>query len=56
VPVFGGGGDLPTNVAWRNEIYVGDVAGEIARQPWYMLRSPEWTYLEWKSGAKELYD
>jgi hypothetical protein len=42
-------GDLPTNVAWRNEIYVGDVAGEIAGQPWYMLRTLEWTYVEWKA-------
>jgi hypothetical protein len=30
----------------RNEIYVEDFAGEIAGQPWYMLRALEWTYVE----------
>jgi hypothetical protein len=33
----------------RNEIYVEDFAGEIAGQPWYMLRTLEWTYVEWKA-------
>jgi len=39
-----------------DEIFVEDVAGEIAGQSWYMLRTPEWAYVEWEHDAKELYD
>ena len=55
VPIFESGGGRPGE-GWVDEIFVEDVAGEIAGQSWYMLRTPEWAYVEWEHDAKELYD
>jgi arylsulfatase A-like enzyme len=49
VPVFSAGGERPSE--WREEILVEDLG-----RGWNMLRTPEWAYVEWDNGEKELYD
>src|SRR5215213_9874573 len=47
VPVFLAGGKRPAG--WRDEVFVEGLV-------WHMLRTPEWAYIEWDDGEKELYD
>jgi arylsulfatase A-like enzyme len=49
VPVFLAGGERPSG--WRDEVFVEDL-----QRGWKMLRTPEWAYVEWDDGEKELYD
>ena len=49
VPVFSAGGERPAE--WREEVFVEDLG-----RGWNMLRTPEWAYIEWDHGEKELYD
>jgi N-acetylglucosamine-6-sulfatase len=49
VPVFLAGGEQPAG--WHDEVFVEDPA-----RGWRMLRTPEWAYVEWDEGEKELYD
>ena len=49
VPVFSAGGEQPSG--WRDEVFVEDLV-----RGWHMLRTPEWAYIEWDDGEKELYD
>ncbi|MBA2714487.1 MAG: sulfatase [Rubrobacteraceae bacterium] len=49
LPVFSAGGQKPAG--WRDEVYVEDL-----ERGWYMLRTPQWAYVEWVNGERELYD
>jgi arylsulfatase A-like enzyme len=49
MPVFSAGGKRPSG--WRDEVLVENLI-----RGWYMLRTPEWAYVEWNNGEKELYD
>jgi N-acetylglucosamine-6-sulfatase len=49
VPVFSAGSERPAG--WRDEVFVEDLG-----RGWHMLRTPEWAYIEWDDGEKELYD